>query len=100
MDRTADDELTDELLELTRRLRGQLLRHATLGAWAAPGGASARIAAPCQGDAGDAEGDEPAEAAAVPPIEAPAPIDRDDMTPLPHDAPIDRDDMTPLPHDA
>jgi uracil-DNA glycosylase len=42
MDSTADDELAGELRDLTRRLRGQLLRHASLGAWAAPGGATAR----------------------------------------------------------
>lgn len=42
MDSTRDDEPADELLELTRQLRGQLRRHASLGAWAAPGGASAR----------------------------------------------------------
>jgi uracil-DNA glycosylase len=44
MDVAASDELIGELLDLTRRLRGQLARHAALGAWAAPGGASARIA--------------------------------------------------------
>jgi uracil-DNA glycosylase len=44
MDVAASDELIGELLELTRRLRGQLARHAALGAWAAPGGASARLA--------------------------------------------------------
>jgi uracil-DNA glycosylase family 4 len=43
MDSTRDDELpADELLELTRQLRGQLRRHASLGAWAAPGAATAR----------------------------------------------------------
>ncbi|HEY0195323.1 MAG TPA: uracil-DNA glycosylase, partial [Kofleriaceae bacterium] len=31
-----------ELRELARQLRGQLLRHAALGAWAAPGGVTAR----------------------------------------------------------
>jgi DNA polymerase len=31
-----------ELADLTRRLRDQILRHATLGAWAAPGGATLR----------------------------------------------------------
>jgi uracil-DNA glycosylase family 4 len=41
MDSTVDDEPA-ELVDLTRRLRDQLLRHATLGAWAAPGGATAR----------------------------------------------------------
>jgi uracil-DNA glycosylase family 4 len=45
MDSTRDDEPpADELLELTRQLRGQLRRHASLGAWAAPGGATARPA--------------------------------------------------------
>jgi DNA polymerase len=42
MDSTADDELADELRDLTRQLRGQLLRHAALGAWAAPGGDTTR----------------------------------------------------------
>jgi uracil-DNA glycosylase family 4 len=42
MDSTRDE--VDELLELTRQLRGQLRRHASLGAWAAPGGATARPA--------------------------------------------------------
>lgn len=40
----ADDELAGELYDLTRQLRSQLLRHATLGGWAAPGGATARNA--------------------------------------------------------
>jgi len=44
MDSTRDDGPEDELAELTRQLRGQLRRHASLGAWAAPGGASARPA--------------------------------------------------------
>ena len=57
MDSTRDDEPAPEverasersragedLLDLTRQLRGQLLRHASLGAWAAPGGASAQPA--------------------------------------------------------
>jgi uracil-DNA glycosylase family 4 len=43
MDRMADDDI-GALLDLTRQLRGQLLRHAMLGAWAAPGGASPRLA--------------------------------------------------------
>ena len=42
MDPAADDTSIAELHELTRQLRGQLARHAGLGAWAAPGGASAR----------------------------------------------------------
>ncbi len=57
MDVAASDELIGELLDLTRQLRGQLARHAALGTWAAPGGASARIAA---------EGAEPEDAASVP----------------------------------
>ena len=44
MDSTGDDELAGELYDLTRQLRSQLERHAALGAWAAPGGASARMA--------------------------------------------------------
>jgi uracil-DNA glycosylase family 4 len=42
MDSTGDDELAGELLDLTRQLRGQLRRHASFGAWAAPGGATSR----------------------------------------------------------
>jgi len=45
MESTAEEErgeLVAELAELTRLLRGQLRRHSALGAWAAPGGASAR----------------------------------------------------------
>jgi uracil-DNA glycosylase family 4 len=42
MDSAGDDELAGELYALTRQLRGQLLRHAALGAWAAPGNATAR----------------------------------------------------------
>jgi uracil-DNA glycosylase len=44
MDGIADDELAGELADLTRRLRDQLVRHTALGAWAAPGGATARTA--------------------------------------------------------
>ncbi|MGH9884498.1 MAG: uracil-DNA glycosylase, partial [bacterium] len=44
MDGTADDELAGQLADLTRRLRDQLVRHAALGAWAAPGGPTARTA--------------------------------------------------------
>jgi DNA polymerase len=42
MDGIADDEIAGQLVDLTRRLRDQLARHAALGAWAAPGGATAR----------------------------------------------------------
>jgi DNA polymerase len=41
VDSTADGELADELLGLVRLIRGQLRRHVALGAWAAPGRASA-----------------------------------------------------------
>jgi uracil-DNA glycosylase family 4 len=51
MDAAASDELIGELLDLTRRLRGQLARHAALGTWAAPGGASARISEAMDGEA-------------------------------------------------
>jgi DNA polymerase len=55
MDVAASDELIGELLDLTRRLRGQLARHAALGTWAAPGGASARMSgAEAQADPEDA----------------------------------------------
>jgi len=57
MDVAASDELIGELLDLTRRLRGQLARHAALGAWAAPGGASARLADAEPQDAGQAVGE-------------------------------------------
>lgn len=40
-----DDELEGELVDLARQLRAQLERHAAHGAWAAPGGATARNAA-------------------------------------------------------
>jgi DNA polymerase len=45
MDSTADGELADELLGLVRLIRGQLRRHVTLGAWAAPGRPTAAYAA-------------------------------------------------------
>jgi DNA polymerase len=60
MDSIGDDELADELRELTRGLRDQLVRHASLGAWAAPGGATARNAMPADGGAPDAGSDDPA----------------------------------------
>ncbi len=46
MDSTGDDEL----LTLTRQLRGQLVRHAAQGSWAAPGGEMSRprIEAPAE----------------------------------------------------
>lgn len=66
MERTADDAHADEpderqeLFELARQLRGQLLRHAGLGAWAAPGHATARGEA--AGEADEQEMEAPAEA--------------------------------------
>lgn len=44
MDSTADDDPAGELLDLTRQLRGQLVRHSAFGAWAAPGTATRRPA--------------------------------------------------------
>jgi len=48
-DRQAD-EPADELLAVARQLRRQLLHHAALGAWAVPGGPSARTAAAASGN--------------------------------------------------
>jgi uracil-DNA glycosylase family 4 len=53
----ADDDLVEQLIDLTRRLRDQMQRHAALGAWAAPGGATARV----QDDAAHADDLAPAE---------------------------------------
>lgn len=44
MDSTGPDDLADELYGLARQLRTQLVRHRGLGAWAAPGGTTARPA--------------------------------------------------------
>jgi len=56
MDSTGDP--ADELRDLTRQLRGQIRRHIVLGAWAAPGGATAAYA----GAAEDAVASEAVEA--------------------------------------
>jgi uracil-DNA glycosylase family 4 len=89
MDRAAEDDLAGELLTLTRQLRGQLLRHATLGAWAAPGGASARVAPP---EPGPAEPEEVLEAGQSPiaaPLDAPDAPDAPLRAPMAiHDAPL------------
>lgn len=61
MDSTGD--LADELRDLTRQLRAQLRRHIALGAWAAPGGATAAYA----GTAAAAEAAAAAEPAAIAP---------------------------------
>ena len=41
----ADDDPAGQLIDLTRRLRDQLQRHAALGAWAAPGDPTVRTSA-------------------------------------------------------
>jgi DNA polymerase len=74
---TADDELADELRDLTGRLRAQLVRHASLGAWAAPGGATARDA--LLEDEASPDAPEPGQAAAPVPSDAgdaPIPLGR------------------------
>jgi uracil-DNA glycosylase len=60
MDSQIDDELAGELADLTRKLRDQLLRHAALGAWSAPGGPTARDALAAVEPAEPGELDEPA----------------------------------------
>ncbi len=44
IDSMSEVDPTDELVTLTRQLRAQLARHAAAGAWAAPGGRTARPA--------------------------------------------------------
>jgi uracil-DNA glycosylase len=73
MDIAAPDELLGELLDLTRRLRGQLSRHAALGTWAAPGGASARPDGPTEAEA-DGEAQPPGGSAPEALEEAPAAV--------------------------
>jgi uracil-DNA glycosylase len=70
-----DQDLTSELVDLTRRLRARLLRHASLGAWAAPGGPTARNAVEPEDLAVEAEaaGVEDAHEADVA-LRAPAPV--------------------------
>jgi len=68
MDRMADDELAGELYDLTRQLRSQLLRHAGLGAWAAPGGATARPAVTLP-DTSEAAAADPGELASPDPVD-------------------------------
>jgi len=51
----SDMNPADELLELTRQVRAQLARHIAAGAWAAPGGATARsVIVPFDTPVGDA----------------------------------------------
>jgi len=52
------DDPADELRELTRQLRAQLVRHAAVGVWAGPGGPTARAAFVPVGDAQDDAGDD------------------------------------------
>jgi DNA polymerase len=100
MDGTAEDDAADELLDLTRQLRGQLMRHATLGAWAAPGGASARTLPAAPDEAGaERAADAPVEsapgpapvaaAAAGPPPRATVARFDDDDAPDPADEPVE-----------
>ena len=95
MDGTADD--AHELRDLTRQLRGQLLRHAMLGTWAAPGGASPRVAASGAPELGDPSASQDSgtspdagHAAAGAPIAERAPIEiAEDAVPVAtDDAPI------------
>ncbi|HEU0036870.1 MAG TPA: uracil-DNA glycosylase [Kofleriaceae bacterium] len=68
MDSTAHDASDlDELWELARQLRGQLQRHVALGAWAAPGGPSAR-SLPAEPD-DEAAAEVVADDASGPPVE-------------------------------
>jgi len=61
----SDMNPADELLELTRQVRAQLARHIGAGAWAAPGGATARsVIVPFDTPAGDAVVEEIADAPA------------------------------------
>jgi DNA polymerase len=84
MDSTSDDDLADELRDLSRRLRDQLVRRASLGAWAAPGGATARHASPAiPGDDGLPDAPDPGREGATAsrepvlsgPLELPSPGD-------------------------
>jgi len=64
-DSMSDMNPADELLELTRQVRAQLARHIAAGAWAAPGGATARsVIVPFDTPVGDAVVEEIAEAPA------------------------------------
>lgn len=68
-----EDELAGELRVLTRQLKDQLLRHAGQGAWAAPGGPSARNEV-AVAEAGEEEAVvEPVADPVVAPVPAPAP---------------------------
>jgi len=76
MDSTGDDDPAGELYDLARQLRSQLLRHAALGAWAAPGGATARVMpAPRPGELVPVDA-EPAQLTEIAGEEAAAPPDR------------------------
>jgi len=79
MDSTADDELARELYDLARQLRSQLAGHAAQGAWAAPGGATARVALEVPPESLD-----PA-ALAPPELPAPGEATDDDVRDVPAD---------------
>ena len=66
MDSTGDDDPAGELYDLARQLRSQLLRHAALGAWAAPGGGSARVTPALEPGEGGPVAPEAAQHLAVP----------------------------------
>ena len=102
-----DDELAVELVDLTRKLRDQLVRHALLGAWSAPGGATARAALAPVDDAepralvDDAEPRAPVDARMVdaPPMEAPSLEATDESPEVAVDAvPEVADDAAPRGH--
>lgn len=67
MDSTGSDDPAQELADLARGFRAQIRRYSALGAWAAPGGASARYVA-----AEDPEEAEVPAAVAAPAVAAPA----------------------------
>src|SRR5450755_128945 len=55
-------DVIDDLRAMTRDLRAQLVRHVAAGAWAAPGGATARsVIVPFDVPVGDVVDDEPSE---------------------------------------
>ena len=93
MDSTADDELAGELYDLTRQLRGQLLRHAALGAWSAPGGATPRREAPEPSDAAPDESEPVWSAEPEPATPDPSPPAPSELAALAGDAvPLAADD--------
>jgi uracil-DNA glycosylase len=90
MDSTVDDEPAGELVDLTRRLRDQLLRHAALGAWAAPGGVTARDAMPVTDEDAVADDATGHDATPEPADEAPAVHVHRAALPVVHALPVAR----------